>query len=269
MAQADADRGTFIWYELMTADADGAKAFYDQVVGWSIADAPVGDADMDYRMIQRSDGGFAGGVLQLTDDMLSGGATPGWYGYVHVPDVDATASAFVDAGGQIFMEPHDLEGVGRMAFVSDPQGAPLYLMDPTPPPDQPDARSDVFSVDQPQHIRWNELWVPDQDAAVAFYAGLFGWVQEGAMDMGPMGKYLFLQHGDTGIGAIGRAGPDGDGPRWSYFIGVDDIDRAVTAVQTGGGKVAGEPQEVPGGEFTTYCTDPQGAAFGLVGPRKG
>ena len=26
----------FIWYELMTPDADGAKAFYDAVVGWSI-----------------------------------------------------------------------------------------------------------------------------------------------------------------------------------------------------------------------------------------
>ena len=28
--------GAFIWYELMTTDPDGAKAFYDAVVGWDI-----------------------------------------------------------------------------------------------------------------------------------------------------------------------------------------------------------------------------------------
>ena len=28
--------GSFIWYELMTPDPDGAKAFYDAVVGWNI-----------------------------------------------------------------------------------------------------------------------------------------------------------------------------------------------------------------------------------------
>ena len=33
------DRGNFIWYELMTTDADGAKAFYDAVVGWNIESA--------------------------------------------------------------------------------------------------------------------------------------------------------------------------------------------------------------------------------------
>ena len=30
--------GSFIWYELITPDPTGAKAFYDEVVGWSIAD---------------------------------------------------------------------------------------------------------------------------------------------------------------------------------------------------------------------------------------
>ena len=30
--------GDFIWYELMTPDADGAKAFYDAVVGWDIGE---------------------------------------------------------------------------------------------------------------------------------------------------------------------------------------------------------------------------------------
>jgi predicted enzyme related to lactoylglutathione lyase len=56
---------------------------------------------------------------------------------------------------------------------------------------------------------------------------------------------------------------------WTYYIGVDDIDRALAAVKEGGGQVQGEPMQVPGGEFTVYACDPQGAWFGLVGPRAG
>ena len=44
--------GSHIWYELITPDPEGAKAFYDAVVGWSIGErAPV---EHDYRMIGRS-----------------------------------------------------------------------------------------------------------------------------------------------------------------------------------------------------------------------
>ena len=55
---------------------------------------------------------------------------------------------------------------------------------------------------------------------------------------------------------------------WSYYIGVDDIDRAVDAINAGGGKILNGPMEIPGGEYALNGMDPQGAAFGLVGPRK-
>lgn len=262
------DRGAFIWYELMTPDAAAAKAFYDAVVGWDIQQHGAESANgAQYHMIGRSDGGFAGGMLAMTPDMIEHGGKPCWYGYVHVPDVDVAAKRIAQAGGQIWMEPQDMAGVGRFALVSDAQGAPLYLMTPTPPPGNPDARSDVFSVDQPQHMRWNELWTSDAEAALALFGELFGWRQDGAMDMGPMGTYRFLYCGDIRIGAVGDAQPEGDGPRWVYYIGVDDIDRAAKAVADGGGKVVNGPHPIPGGEFTAICADPQGISFGIVGPR--
>ena len=55
---------------------------------------------------------------------------------------------------------------------------------------------------------------------------------------------------------------------WSCYIGVDDVDRAAAAVIAGGGMLNGATMEFPGGEFSVHCSDPQGAAFGLVGPRK-
>ena len=80
-------KGSFIWYELMTGDPDGAARFYGAVVGWTIAGAadPAVPGGVDYRMFGRSDGGNAGGMLALNADMLAGGARPGWLGYLYTP----------------------------------------------------------------------------------------------------------------------------------------------------------------------------------------
>src|SRR5436190_6312661 len=93
-------RGDFIWYELITSDVAGAKSFYDAVVGWNIADKS--DFPNDYRMIGRSDGKFAGGAMQITDDMAQHGAKPIWLGYILVADVDASVAAILAEGGQVF-----------------------------------------------------------------------------------------------------------------------------------------------------------------------
>jgi predicted enzyme related to lactoylglutathione lyase len=153
-------------------------------------------------------------------------------------------------------------------MIADPQGAPIYLMDPLPPEGDPDAASDAFSVDQPQLVRWNELATSDPDAALDFYIALFGWEQQGEMDMGEMGKYRFIQDDDVGIGAVMPRPPQMPASAWTYYIGVDDIDRAAAAISAGGGKIFNGPMEIPGGEFALNALDPQQASFGLVGPRK-
>lgn len=262
-------QGSFIWYELMTSDPAGAAAFYGAVVGWTVA-APAGAAagGVDYRMIVRRDGGNAGGVLTLNADMLAGGARPGWLGYLDTPDVDAAITAIKADGGAVHMPATDLP-VGRIAMVSDPQGAPFYIMKPIPPAGAENMQSDAFSVTGAQHVRWNELATSDPDAAIAFYQKHFGWGQEGEMDMGELGAYRFIQHGGVMIGAVMPLMEGMPAPAWTYYIGVDDIDRALTAVRANGGTVTNEPMEIPGGEFAMNAIDPQGAPFGLVGPRKG
>ena len=274
--------GSFIWYELMTPDPAASKAFYDAVVGWTVEAQSSVPADsaavtaVDYRMIGRSDGGNAGGMLKLDDAMQAHGARPMWLGYLQAEDVDATVAAITADGGKVLMPPHDAPGIGRFAMVTDPVGVPFYLMKPIPPADKPDAASDVFSVDQPQHVRWNELATTDPDGAVAFFTRHFGWAQQGEMDMpvlskvegGPMGKYRFLHHDGMRIGAVMTKPPQMPLSAWTYYIGVDDIDRAVAAVTAGGGTIHHGPVEIPGGEYSLSGTDPQGAAFGLVGPRK-
>ena len=255
----------FIWYELMTPNPEGAKAFYDVVVGWTLSTGH--GENNDYGFITRSDGGMNGGVLRLSADMATHGAHPCWLGYIHVADVDAAAAAITADGGQLLMPARDVEMAGRIAMMADPQGAPFYIMTPTPPPGAEKTESDVFSVTEAQHVRWNELATSDPDGAIAFYGKHFGWGQEGEMDMGDMGAYRFIQRGEIGLGAVMSLMPGMPAPMWSYYIGVDDIDRAHAAVKANGGTVTNEPMEIPGGEYAMNGIDPQGAAFGLVGPK--
>ncbi len=256
--------GQFIWYELMTPDPLGAAAFYGAVVGWTIPgighDMPTG---ANYRMIGRPDGGNAGGVLQLTPAMLDHGARPLWIGYVETPDVAASIAQVIAAGGSVLMPEQELPA-GRMAMVSDPFGAPFYLMDPTPPPGQPDAVSDVFSETATHRCGWNELACPDAEAALGFYTGLLGWESPSAMDMGPLGQYHFIGHNGVPIGGIYRSA-DGGSPGWTFYFRVPDIHAATAAIPAHGGTVTHELHEVPGGDWTVMATDPQGAAFALVG----
>jgi predicted enzyme related to lactoylglutathione lyase len=254
------DQGEFIWYELMTSDADGAKAFYDAVVGWNIHEgAPEFGG---YRMIGRSDGKFAGGVLPITDEMKQHGARPTWLGYIHVADVDQAVSAIEAAGGNKLMV-HDIPNVGRIAMVTDPQGAAFYVMKPIPPEADPDAKSDVFSPDAQQRVGWNELSTSDVDGARRFYGDRFGWDSGDAMDMGEHGEYRFWKHRGTTIGALFNAG-DGP-PRWRFYFRVPSIEAAKGAVEDKGGTIHMGPHQVPTGEWIVIGTDPQGAEFALVG----
>ena len=255
-------QGSNVWYELMTTDPDAASKFYGSIVpGWSIGQ-PIG-GDQDYRMINRGDGGMAGGVLKLTDEMLGHGARPIWMGYIGVDDVDATVAAVESRGGSALMPAFDIPQ-GRIAMVADPQGNPFYVMKPIPPEDKPDAQSDVFAPMEEQRVAWNELTTSDPAAARQFYGDLFGWSSEELMPMGDLGEYRFLAHGGTTIGAVCQPGP-GASAGWRYYIRVPSIGRAVEAVKAGGGTIAMGPHEVPGGDHIIIGKDPQGAEYALVG----
>jgi predicted enzyme related to lactoylglutathione lyase len=259
--KAGEPRGDFIWYELMTTDAEGAKDFYDALVGWNIGEsAPEYNG---YRMINRSDGKFAGGVLPLTDEMQQHGARPAWLGYIYVPDVDRAAEAIERAGGKTLMK-HDIPNVGRIAMVTDPQGAPFYVMKPLPPEGDPNAKSDVFSPTEQQRVGWNELSTSDPVAARRFYGEQFGWETNDFMDMGEMGEYRFLDHGGQRIGALCGMMPGGQ-PKWRFYFRVPSISAAKQTIEQQGGTVAMGPHQVPTGDWIIIGADPQGAEFALVG----
>ena len=256
--------GDFIWYELLTNDPAAAKRFYDPVAGWTIANGAVGE--IDYRMIDAGDGPV-GGTMTLTPEMTGHGARPTWLGYIGVDDVDATIAAIEARGGRVIMPAFDMDGVGRIATVADPQGNPFYVMR--------DASGEVstsFDPEKPGHAAWNELQTTDLEVAKEFYPAVFGWTLGDVMPMpvpsevegGEMGDYQFVDHGGRMIGAM-MAAPVGAPTGWSFAFHKRDIDAAVTRIGELGGTVNDGPMEVPGGQRAVMATDPEGVAFMLVG----
>lgn len=252
-------QGNPVWFELIADDADAAQAYYADVVGWTIAPGEM--PGMDYRIVAAPDGDRIAGLMPRPAGMPG---KPVWLVYVGCDDVDATVAAAQAAGATLRLPPMEVPGAGRLAMLADPQGHPFYVM-------QGDGARDSRAFEQgPEaragHAVWIELSAPDQDAGIAFYADLFGWRQDGAMPMGPLGEYRFLYNGATPVGAAMRT-PPGAPDGWQTYFLTPDIDAAVGRATAGGGTLVQGPDEIPGGAFSAVLADPQGARFGLVGRR--
>lgn len=247
--------GSWIWYELLTADADAAIDFYGKIIGWTGTKFP--SAEMDYNIMSAGSDNVAG---IMRNPMPT---PPAWLGYIGVDDVDAIVAQIESLGGKVHMPPTDLEGVGRMAMVEDPQGAHFYVMRGSSP-----EASKAYRRTELGKASWNELQTTDDGAAFGFYNQLFGWQKDGAMPM-PWGDYSFLK-GGSGEEMWGAMMPreKAENPiAWNFYFRVPDIDAAFAQVKELGGTPFHDPMEVPGGERVFFATDPQGAAFGLVAPK--
>lgn len=253
-------QGSFVWYELMTTDMAAAAKFYGDVVGWQCKDSGMQGMSYSLFNIPGYDMGTAG-LMELTPEMRAGQIPPNWTGYVAVDDVDAKAGEFAAEGGTVHMAPHDIPGIGRFAVVADPHGAVICLFKPNMPdgplPPEPAANA-------PGTFGWRELMAGNGEEAFAFYAKMFGWQKDTAVDMGPMGVYQLFGQGGPAIGGMMTKPADVPMPFWGYYINVEAIDAAAERVKAAGGQVINGPMEVPGPAWIIQCLDPQGAYFALV-----
>jgi uncharacterized protein len=250
------DYGRFIWYELMTPDTAGAKAFYSKVLLWDCDDSAM----PGYTIV--GPGAGVGGIMELTDDAKARGVPPNWTGYVAVDAVDADAEKARRLGGSVMLEPTDIPGIGRFAVIGDTAGAAIAIMTPAPmdgerPRPEPGSEGTTG---------WHELMgaAPDQD--FGFYADLFGWTKSEAMDMGPeMGTYQTFNSPDGQVGGMMKKPANMPMAGWVYYFRTGQIDDAAKRVTDAGGQVIMGPMEVPGGDWVLQGMDPQGALFALMG----
>lgn len=256
-------QGRFVWYELTTTDADAATAFYTDVVGWTAETSDMGGG-FNYTLLKVGERQVAG-LMVLPPEMPGAKMPPRWTGYIAVDDVDAAAKKVEDLGGFIFKPADDIPKVGRFAIAGDPGGAGFALF-------KGDPGEEMFEpapMDKPGFCAWHELIADDLDRDLAFYSALVGWRAATAMDMGEMGVYqMFARAQGAGdLGGMMNKTPDQAAAMWNYYFMTPDIDAAADRVKAGGGQVIMGPMQVPGGLWAMLGVDPQGAVFGLVGPR--
>lgn len=246
-------RGRFMWYELLTSDPGAALEFYTSLIGWGTAPFETGGQQYTMWICGEMP---VGGVMQLPEEAVAGGAPPHWLGYIGTPDVDASTEEAAAHGGSVLVRPTTIPNAGRFAVLTDPQGAVIAAYTPAQeaPPEAAPA---------PGCFSWNELATTDFEAAFGFYSTLFGWTKQEAMDMGEAGIYQIYGRGGPPLGGMFNRPPEMPVSAWLYYIMVEDVDRSVERVKELGGQVLNGPMEVPGGDRIAQCADPQGAIFAL------
>jgi predicted enzyme related to lactoylglutathione lyase len=109
----------------------------------------------------------------------------------------------------------------------------------------------------------NELHTRDPEAAITFYAGLFGWETEVIEENGEPVYGSINNAGSLNGGLMPMTEEPGDAPSyWLPYFTVTSIEGAVAKVWDLGGKLMAGPLEVPAGRIAAV-SDPQGAAFAL------
>ena len=113
---------SLVWTELLTNDTGKAAAFYKGLFGWGTETFPGG---MDYTLWKRGTEN-AGGMMAITKEMM--GIPPNWTVYYGVSDADAVTAKAKGLGAKIEKGPWDVPGGGRIAIITDPQGATFAII---------------------------------------------------------------------------------------------------------------------------------------------
>lgn len=246
--------GQFSWVDLMTPDAGAAKAFYGALFEWSHVDMPT-DQGGAYTQFE-SQGLPVAGLGEMSDEMKAGGGPAFWNSYVTVDDADAVAATAEELGGGITMPVMQVMNAGRMAFVSDAEGARFAIW-------QPGEHAGAGLVNEPVSFCWNELLTKDVDKAKAFYTALFGW-EISAIEDAPVEYYVITNAGRINGGIIPWSPQLGDvPPNWGVYFAVADCDAGVKRVQELGGRLIVAPKDIEPGRFAVVA-DPAGAVFSVM-----
>ncbi|MFH8386427.1 VOC family protein [Kitasatospora sp. NPDC018058] len=115
------------WSELHTRDQDGGSTFYKSLFGWRVENFEPSPG-MSYRVVSTAEGdqrqaGFGGIAPVMREDQPSA-----WTPYFAANDVDALVAKATAAGGSVMMPAADMDNVGRIAWLADPNGAPFALI---------------------------------------------------------------------------------------------------------------------------------------------
>ncbi|MCM3882060.1 VOC family protein [Frankia sp. R82] len=249
--------GAPCWADLMTSGAEGAKAFYRDLFGWSAQGAV--EKFGGYTNLELG-GALVGGLMPKQPE--SGPVPDGWSIYLATADADKTVAAAAEHGGGVIVPPMAVDELGVMAVVTDPTGAAIGMW-------QPGTHAGFGVLAEPGAPGWFELFTRDFTAAVDFYREVFDWDVHIVSDT-PEFRYATYGEGESVRAGIMDASaflPEGVPAHWSVYFGAADTDATLARAAELGGTVLQPGEDTPYGRIG-IAADLTGAVFKLVGPNK-
>jgi uncharacterized protein len=264
--------GVPCWVDTSQPDPVAATDFYRGLFGWEFEDVmPSGSGEKYF--FARLHGGDVAGVGSIPE---AAPQTALWNTYVWVDSADETAEKARQAGGGVMMEPFDVMTSGRMAVLTDPEGAAFMAWEAR-------EHKGARVVNEAGALNFNGLNTRDVDAAKSFYGAVFGWgtlALPGGAEMWTLPGYGdHLELGNPGLRAlvaqfgapaefadvvasINPLPADQPDPpaHWSVTFGTDDADATAAKATELGGTVLVPPFDAPWVRMTVIA-DPQGATF--------
>jgi uncharacterized protein len=269
--------GVPCWVDTGQPDPEAAVEFYGGLFGWEFEDRMPADSPGRYFVAQLR----GRDVAAVGSQPEQAPPTPGWNTYVWVDSADDTTAKVKAAGGNALMEPFDVLDAGRMAVLTDPEGAVFCVW-------QAKEHKGAQLVNEPGTWNFSERNTRDPEGAKAFYGTVFGWEAE-TLDYGEgqttmwrlPGYGDFLERRDPDLRRRMAADgapegfedavawlipmtsdqyPDDVPPHWNVTFAVDDADAVADRAAKLGGQVRVPPFDAPFVRMTVV-SDPQGAAF--------
>lgn len=240
--------GAPCWFELATPDPDLAKAFYGKLFGWSAV---------------RDDSGYSTFLLEgqsvAAVHAVPPGAAAAWSIYFSVEDVDRSVASAEALGGRVVQAPVAMGEYGRMAIVTDPQGARFSLW-------QALSREGVDVMQSFNSVLWVELATRNIAKAAEFYSALLGWTTKA--HAGAPEVYQIFSAGEKDWGGLLEMDADwGEVPPfWSFYVWSADVDTNVEQAKEMGSRIFAPPFDAPAVGRLAMLSDPTGARFALITP---
>jgi predicted enzyme related to lactoylglutathione lyase len=267
--------GVPCWVDTGQPDTAAARDFYQGVFGWKFTDRmPAGGPAHYY--VAELEGASVAAIWGPPDP----GAPVTWNTYIAVESVSDAAVEVAAAGGAVLVEPADAGDAGRMATVTDPNGAVFCLW-------QAGIHAGAEVVNAPGTWNWSNLRTDDPAAAAEFYGRVFGWEAK-SIEMGEQTSTMFQQPGyaellaiddpairerqaeagapegfENAIGWMVTSHPSdvqGPAPGWDVTFAVDDTDAVLAKAVELGGQILAEPVSAGPARFAVLA-DPQGAVL--------
>ncbi|MGF1508036.1 MAG: VOC family protein [Myxococcota bacterium] len=245
--------GTFNWVDLSAKSIERVRPFYEALFGWTYEPS---QGDQGYGIFMK-DQKSAAGIGQMSPAMLEANVPSTWNTYVSVDDIQATEAKAKALGGTLMFDTVDVLDVGRMNFVTDPEGALFAMWQPLKT-----AGAETFNV--PNTFCWNERATRDMAGFKAFYGELFGWsFRDGSSGTTELAMIHNAAGAEIGHALLMTEAWGDAPPAWMVYFAVAQCEDTCREAEALGGEVCVPPTDIDVGRFAVLG-DPDRAYFYVI-----